>query len=45
MGYIMDLRAYVGHRPLIQVGSSVFVEDSEGRVLLQLRTDNHQWSF
>ena len=45
MGYIMDLRAYVGHRPLIQTGSSVIVEDGEGRVLLQLRTDNHQWSF
>ena len=45
MGYIMDLRAYVGHRPLIQVGSSVFVEDGQGRVLLQLRSDNHQWSF
>ena len=45
MGYIMDLRAYVGHRPLIQVGSSVFVEDGQGRVLLQLRSDNHQWSY
>ena len=45
MGYIMDLRAFVGHRPLIQVGASVFVEDGQGRVLLQLRTDDHQWSF
>lgn len=45
MGYIMDLRAYVGHRPLIQVGASVLLEDRQGRLLLQLRTDNHQWSF
>ena len=45
MGYIMDLRAFVGHRPLIQVGSSVIVEDGQGQILLQLRTDNHQWSF
>ena len=45
MGYIMDLRACVGHRPLIQVGSSVIVEDEQGRILLQLRTDNHRWSF
>lgn len=44
MGYIMDLRAYVGHRPLIQVGSSVILEDKQGRILLQLRTDNHRWS-
>ena len=45
MGYIMDLRAIVGHRPLIQVGSSVIVVDAQGRILLQLRSDDHQWSF
>lgn len=45
MGYIMDLRAYVGHRPLIQVGSSVIVEDGQGRILLQRRTDNGLWCF
>ena len=43
MGYIMDLRAYVGHRPLIQVGCTVIVEDAQGRILLQLRKDNHTW--
>ena len=43
MGYIMDLRAYVGHRPLIQVGATVIVEDSQGRILLQLRKDNLAW--
>lgn len=45
MGYIMDLRAIVGHRPLIQVGSSVIVVDAQGHILLQLRSDDHQWSF
>ena len=45
MGYMMDLRAYVGHRPLIQVGSSVMIENGQGHILLQLRTDNHLWSF
>lgn len=45
MGYIMDLRAYVGHRPLIQVGSGILLEDGQGRVLLQLRSDNHRWCF
>ena len=45
MGYIMDLRAYVGHRPLIQVGSCVILEDGEGRILLQRRTDDGLWSF
>lgn len=39
-GYILDLRKIVGHRPLIQTGASVLVEDNEGRILLQLRHDN-----
>lgn len=45
MGYIMDLRKIVGHRPLLQVGASVIVEDAQGRVLLQKRTDNHCWGY
>jgi len=43
--YIMDLRKIVGHRPLLQVGASVIVEDEQGRILLQLRSDNHTWSY
>ncbi len=43
--YIMDLRAIVGHRPLLQVGASVIVVDAEGRILLQLRSDNHCWGY
>ena len=43
--YIMDLRSVVGHRPLLQVGASVIVVDSENRVLLQLRSDNHCWGY
>lgn len=37
--YIMDLRKIVGHRPLLQVGASVIVEDEKGRILLQKRSD------
>ena len=43
--YIMDLRAIVGHRPLLQVGASVIVVDPENRILLQLRSDNHCWGY
>lgn len=43
--YIMELRKIVGHRPLLQVGASVIVEDEQGRILLQLRTDNHCWAY
>ena len=44
-GYIMDLRKIVGHRPLLQVGASVIVEDKQGRILLQLRADNRCWGY
>lgn len=43
--YILDLRKIVGHRPLFQVGASVLLEDSEGRLLLQRRADCHQWGY
>ena len=41
----MGLRKVVGHRPLLQVGASVIVEDKQGRILLQLRHDNHCWGY
>ena len=44
-GYIMDLRKTLGHRPLLQVGASVIVEDDRGRILLQRRSDNHLWCY
>jgi len=44
-GYIMDLRKIVGHRPLLQVGAGVIVENEKGEVLLQKRADNHCWSY
>jgi hypothetical protein len=43
--YILDLRKIVGHRPLLQVGASVIVEDKDGRILLQLRHDNKCWGI
>lgn len=38
MGYIEDLRALVGHRPVILVGTVVIVVNEEGHILLQQRT-------
>lgn len=37
MGYIEELRAVVGHRPLIFVGAVVVIVDSDGRLLLEER--------
>ena len=44
-GYIMDMRKLVGHRPLLQVGASVILEDDKGRILLQKRSDNGCWAY
>lgn len=43
--YILDLRKVVGHRPLLQVGASVIVENEMGEILLQCRTDNKCWGY
>ncbi len=43
--YILDLRRIVGHRPLLQAGASVLLEDEDGRLLLQRRADNHLWGY
>lgn len=43
--YIMDLRKIVGHRPLLQVGASIIVENELGQILLQKRADNHCWGY
>jgi len=41
MDYIRELRALVGHRPLIVVVAGVLIFDENGRVLLQHRYDGH----
>ncbi len=45
MSYILELRKAVGHRPLISVGSSVLILDSQNRILLQHRTDSRTWGL
>jgi 8-oxo-dGTP pyrophosphatase MutT (NUDIX family) len=43
MGYVSELRALVGHRPLLLPGANVLVLDGAGRVLLQRRVDTGEW--
>ena len=43
--YIMDLRKVVGHAPLLQAAASIIIENENGQVLLEKRTDNHQWGY
>ena len=44
-GYIAEMRKYVGHKTLIQCAASVLCADSQGRLLLGLRSDNHLWAY
>ena len=43
MGYVRELRALVGHRPLVLAVAGALVVDATGRVLLHRRTDNGLW--
>ena len=43
--YLGQLRAAVGHRPLLVIGVRVMVEDSAGRVLILRRSDTGDWGL
>lgn len=45
MGYIMDLRKYVGHEPLIGLGATTLVFNKKNELLLNLRTDTNTWGI
>ena len=45
MGYISDIRKYVGHAPILTAGTGLLVFNSENKVLMQLRTDYNAWGF
>ena len=45
MGYIMKLREKVGHSPLIGVGVTTLVFNSQNELLLNLRSDTNNWGI
>jgi 8-oxo-dGTP pyrophosphatase MutT (NUDIX family) len=45
MSYVRELRALVGHRPLIIPGAAVLIFDRQNRLLLQYRKDNQRWGL
>jgi mutator protein MutT len=45
MGYVSDLRAVVGCRPLILAAAGALILDEQGRILLQRRTDDGAWDL
>lgn len=45
MDYILQLRQYIGHRPVLMVGAGIFVLDRQDRMLMMKRRDNKCWGF
>jgi ADP-ribose pyrophosphatase YjhB (NUDIX family) len=45
MDYILQLRQYIGHRPILLVGAAVLVIDERDRLLLMKRSDNKCWGI
>ena len=45
MDYLQELRALVGHRPLLVPGAAILIVNDAGRVLLHRRGDDGLWSL
>jgi 8-oxo-dGTP pyrophosphatase MutT (NUDIX family) len=45
MDYILQLRQYIGHRPILQVGATVLVIDDQNRLLMMRRSDIGRWGI
>ena len=43
--YIMNLRKYVGHEPLIGLGATTMVFNDKNEILLNLRSDTNNWGI
>ena len=45
MSYISNLRKYIGHEPLINIGATVIVMNDKNEILLNLRSDTNTWGI
>ncbi len=45
MNYILNLRKYVGHEPLIGLGATTLVFNDRKEILLNLRSDTNSWGI
>ncbi|MGX1193414.1 NUDIX hydrolase [Metabacillus sp. SLBN-84] len=43
--YIQTMRNLIGHQTLLTVGCGAIIEDENGRILLQQRTDRQEWGI
>ena len=45
MDYILQLRQYIGHLPILMVGAAILVLDEQNRLLMMKRSDNGCWGL
>jgi 8-oxo-dGTP pyrophosphatase MutT (NUDIX family) len=45
MDYILQLRQYIGHRPILTVGATILVLDERNRLLMMRRSDSGSWGI
>ncbi len=45
MDYIIQLREYIGHRPILMVGAAILVLDAQDRLLMMKRSDSGSWGL
>lgn len=45
MGYITELRKFIGSRPIISVGATILVNNEQGQLLFQHRSDTNDWGL
>ena len=43
MDHILQLRQYIGHRPILMVGAAILVLDEQNRLLMMKRSDSGCW--
>ena len=45
MDYILQLRQYLGHRPILMVGAAILILDEQNRLLMMKRSDIGCWGL
>ncbi|WP_141904349.1 NUDIX hydrolase [Lysinibacillus sp. Y5S-8] len=45
MGYISELRKYIGSRPIISIGATILVVNDDKKILFQHRSDTFDWGL
>ena len=45
MDYILELRQFIGHRPILIVGAAILVLDERNRLLMMKRSDSGCWGI